>query len=72
MMFFSGTFLPTTSLPGFLPEVVRFLPLTPMLDAMRQVSIDNDAIWHTWPELALLAGWLALSSVAPVKLFRFR
>jgi len=72
MMFFSGTFFPTDSLPGFLPDVVRFLPLTPMLDAMRQVSIDNEAIWQTWPELALLAGWLALSSVAAIKLFRFR
>ncbi|MCZ6890969.1 MAG: ABC transporter permease [Chloroflexi bacterium] len=72
MMFFSGTFFPTTSLPGFLPEVVRFLPLTPMLDAMRQVSIDGEAIWQTWPDLALLAGWLAISSVAAVKLFRFR
>ena len=72
MMFFSGTFFPTSSLPGFLPEVVEFLPLTPMLDAMRKVSIDSEAIWQTWPELALLAGWLALSSVAAVKLFRFR
>ena len=72
MMFFSGTFFPTTSLPGFLPEVVRFLPLTPMLDAMRQVSIDGEAIWQTWPDLALLAGWLVISSAAAVKLFRFR
>ena len=72
MMFFSGTFFPTDSLPGFLPEVVNLLPLTPMLDAMRQVSIDGDAIWQTWPEPALLVGWLALSSVAAVKLFRFR
>ena len=72
MMFLSGTFFPTTSLPGFLPEVVKFLPLTPMLDAMRQVSLDSEAIWQTWPELALLTGWLALSSAAAIKLFRFR
>ncbi len=71
MMFFSGTFFPTSSLPGFLPEVMEFLPLTPMLDAMRQVSIDGDAIWETWPELAMLAGWLVVSSVAAIKLFRF-
>ena len=71
MMFFSGTFFPTSSLPGFLPEVMEFLPLTPMLDALRQVAIDGEAIWQTWPELAMLARWLVLSSVAAIKLFRF-
>ena len=72
MMFLSGTFFPTTSLPGFLPEAVKLLPLTPMLDAMRQVSIDGVAIWQVWPELGLLTGWVVLSSVAAVKLFRFK
>ena len=71
MMFFSGTFFPTSMLPAFLPEVVQVLPLTPMLDAMRHVTIDGEAIWQTWPELAVLAGWLAISSAAAIKLFRF-
>ena len=71
MMFFSGTFFPTSSLPAFLPDVVQLLPLTPMLDAMRHVAIDGQAIWQTWPELAVLVAWLAISSVAAIKLFRF-
>ena len=71
MMFLSGTFFATATLPSILPEVVRFLPLTPMLDAMREVSIDNASLWHTWPELAILAGWIVATSVAAVKLFRF-
>lgn len=71
MMFFSGTFFPTSSLPAFLPDVVQVLPLTPMLDAMRHVAIDGQAIWQTWPELMVLVGWLVLSSVAAIKLFRF-
>ena len=29
MMFFSGTFFPTSSLPSFMPEVVQVLPLNP-------------------------------------------
>ena len=71
MMFFSGTFFPTSSLPSFLPELVQVLPLTPMLDAMRGVAIDDLQLWDVWRELAMLAGWLVFSSVAAVKMFKF-
>ena len=71
MMFFAGTFFPTSSLPGFLPDLVRVLPLTPMLDAMRSVALDGREIWHVWQELAMLVAWLAVSSAAAIKLFRF-
>ena len=71
MMFFSGAFFSTSSLPSVLPELVQVLPLTPMLDAMRGVAIDGLQLWEVWRELAMLAGWLAVSSVAAVKLFKF-
>ena len=71
MLFFSGTFFPTSSLPSFLPDLVQVLPLTPMLDAMRGVAIDGLALWDVGRELGMLAGWLAVSSVAAIKLFRF-
>ena len=71
MMFFSGTFFPTSSLPSFLPELVKVLPLTQMLDAMRQVTIHAEPIWQAWPELAILGGWMAASSLLAVRLFRF-
>ena len=71
MLFLSGAFFPTSSLPSFLPELVQVLPLTPMLDAMRGVAIDSRELWQVWRELAMLAGWLAVSSVAAIKLFRF-
>ena len=71
MLFFSGTFFPTSSLPAFLPDLVRVLPLTPMLGAMRGVAIDGLALWQVWQELAMLAGWLVVSSVVAIKLFRF-
>ena len=71
MMFFSGTFFSTTNLPSFLPHLVQVLPLTPMLDAMRGVAIDEKALWQVWPQLAMLAGWLAASSLAAVKVFKF-
>ena len=71
MLFFSGTFFPTSSLPSILPEVVQVLPLTPMLDAMRSVAIDGEELWDVWKQMAMLAGWLVFSSFAAIKLFRF-
>ena len=71
MLFFAGTFFPTSTLPAFLPDLVQVLPLTPMLDAMRGVAIDGLQLWDLWRELAMLAGWLVVSSLAAVKLFRF-
>ena len=71
VMFLSGTFFATSTLPSVLPDIVRYLPLTPMLDAMREVSLDGAALWDTWPELAILGGWIAVTSIAAVKLFRF-
>ena len=71
LMFLSGVFWASDSLPGFLPDVVRFLPLTPMLDAMRDVAIYNTSLWATWPELALLAGWIAVTAAVAVRVFRF-
>ena len=71
MLFFSGTFFPTSTLPAFLPDLVQVLPLTPMLDAMRGVALDDLALWEVWRELAMLAGWLVVSSAVAIKVFRF-
>ncbi len=71
MLFLSGTFFPTSSLPSFLPDLVQALPLTPVLDAMRGVAIDGLGLWNVGRELGMLAGWVVVSSLAAVKLFRF-
>jgi len=72
MMFFSGTFFPTSALPWFLPELMRVLPLTPMLEALRTVSLEGEPLWATWPQLCMLLGWVIVSSIGAIKLFRFK
>ena len=71
MTFFSGTFFSTSSLPSFLPDLVKVLPLTPTIDALRAVAIDGETLWSTWPELAMLAGWIAVSGALASRVFRF-
>ncbi|MBI4312585.1 MAG: ABC transporter permease [Chloroflexi bacterium] len=71
MMFFSGTFFPKESLPGFLAKVVEYLPLAPLLDAMRGVALEARPFWDYPGELAILGAWIVLSSVVATRVFRF-
>ena len=71
MMFFAGTFFSTAALPWVLPEVSQALPLTPMLDALREVAIDSAPLWETWPQLAALGGWVAATALAATRVFKF-
>ena len=71
MMFFAGTFFSTASLPWLLPYLAEALPLTPMVSAMRAVGIESASLWQVWPQLAVLAGWVVVTGLAAIKLFRF-
>ena len=71
MMFFAGTFFSTSSLPWLLPYLADALPLAPMLTALRDIGIHGATIWEVWPEMAILAGWVAATSLVAIKVFRF-
>ena len=71
MMFLAGTFFSTASLPWLLPYAAMVLPLTPMLDALREVAINSAPLWETWPQLAALGAWAVATGLLAVRVFRF-
>ena len=71
MMFLAGTFFSTASLPWLLPYAAQVLPLTPMLDALREVAINSAPLWETWPQLAAMGAWAVATAVLAVRVFRF-
>ena len=71
MMFLAGTFFSTASLPWLLPYAAQVLPLTPMLDALREVAINSAPLWETWPQVAALVAWAAATAAVAVRVFRF-
>ncbi len=71
MMFLAGTFFSTASLPWLLPHAALVLPLTPMLDALREVAINSTPLWETWPQLASLGVWAVATALVAVRVFRF-
>ena len=71
MMFFAGTFFSTATLPWVLPQAARALPLTPMLEGLRDVAIDSVPLWDTWPNLGALGIWIAVTALIATRVFRF-
>ncbi len=70
MMFLSGVFFPIDQLPPALETAVGFLPLTPLLGALRTVLLDNESILNAWDDLALLVAWALVMVVSAARVFR--
>lgn len=71
MMFLAGVFFPTENLPDIMQAIVRWLPLTPLIEALRKVSIDGQSILDTGPQLAMLGGWVVVSYLIATRSFKF-
>ena len=51
--------------------VVIYLPLAPIVEAIRGVTIEAKPIWDFSFELAVLAFWIAGTSLLAIRTFRF-
>ncbi|MBI4297568.1 MAG: ABC transporter permease [Chloroflexi bacterium] len=71
MMFFSGVFFPTEELPKVLAVAVRYLPLSPMLKALRGVALEARPFWDFPQELAILGAWIVVTSFLAARFFHF-
>lgn len=57
MMFLAGTFWPRDFMPKFIQPVIGFLPLTPLVEAMRAVAARGESVVPYLPGLAYLGAW---------------
>lgn len=71
LMFLSGMFFPVDSMPELARHVARALPITPLVDALRAVSLDGAGIADLVGEVTVLAAWVPLSLVLARLTFRF-
>lgn len=72
MMFFSGVFFSTDALPGIVARIVAYLPLTPMIEALRKVSIDAESVSAIGSQLGLMAAWVVVSFLIAWRMFKFK
>lgn len=69
--FLSGTFFPKEVLPRGLQSIIKFLPLTALNDAMRNVAFEGQSILSCWREIGILAIWGIIVYAIAVKVFKW-
>lgn len=72
MWIVSGVFFSAQRFPAMLQPVIRALPLTAIIDALRANLLQGASLARLWPEIAVLAAWLIVSFTLALKLFRWR
>jgi ABC-type polysaccharide/polyol phosphate export permease len=72
MWIFSGVFFSAERFPAFAQPLIRALPLTATVDALRANMLRGSHLQELPVELAIITGWLVVSFVAALKLFRWR
>jgi ABC transporter DrrB family efflux protein len=71
MVLMSGVFFSVGRFPDALQPVIRCLPLTALINALRAIMSDGASLLALGPELAVLAAWGVLSYVIALRLFRW-
>ena len=71
MMFLSGTFFPTYLMPLWLQSIAKFLPLTPIIDGLRDIISQGKSIFELGPQLLLIAIWIVIIYVISFTVFRW-
>jgi len=72
MWIFSGVFFSSSNFPSVVQPVIKALPLTAVNDALRANMLEGTSIAGLGLEMAIITGWLVVSFVAALKLFRWR
>jgi ABC-2 type transport system permease protein len=71
LMFLSGVFFPLEALPNFFYQIFRFLPLSPMIQAMRSVCLEGDPVSEQLSRILIMVVWLVVIMAIALKSFRF-
>jgi ABC transporter DrrB family efflux protein len=72
MWVLSGVFFASTNFPDAMQPFIRVLPLTALIDALRAVMNEGQALTTLPTELAILAAWGSISFVLALRLFRWQ
>lgn len=72
MWIVSGVFFSSQRFPDIVQPLIRALPLTAIIDALRGNMLQGAGLAQLWPQLAVLGAWLIVSFTLALKLFRWR
>jgi ABC-type multidrug transport system permease subunit len=71
MWVLSGIFFSSERFPAMAQPLIQALPLTPLINALRNVSLEGASLASQWQQVGILAAWAAGSFVLALKWFRW-
>ena len=72
MWMLSGIFFSSSRYPDAAQPLIKILPLTALIDALRAVMIDGASIFTQVPQVILLAVWGTVTFIIALKIFRWQ
>jgi ABC-type multidrug transport system permease subunit len=71
MWILSGVFFSPERFPAAAQPFIQALPLTPLIDALRNVALEDASLASQWRQLAILAAWAVGSFLIALRWFRW-
>jgi ABC-2 type transport system permease protein len=71
MMFLSGTFFPRYLMPHWLQTLTTYLPLTPVIDGLRQLTTEGKSLLDIGPQLGLIGIWFVVIYAVAFRVFKW-
>jgi ABC-type multidrug transport system permease subunit len=71
MWVLSGIFFSADRFPDVAQPFIKAIPLTPLINALRAVSLEGASLLSLGPELAILAAWGTVSFALALRIFRW-
>jgi ABC-type polysaccharide/polyol phosphate export permease len=72
MWVLSGIFFSSERFPESAQPVIKLLPLTLLIDALRAVMLEGASLLALWKEVGLLVVWCVGTFVLALKWFRWQ
>jgi len=72
MWILSGVFFSATRFPAVIQPIVRALPLTAAIEAMRGNMLQGIGILQLIPQVGILAAWFLVPFIISLRIFRWR
>jgi ABC-2 type transport system permease protein len=72
MWMLSGIFFTSDRFPAAVQPLIRLLPLTPLIDALRSVMLEGSSLSSQAARIAIMAAWGIVSFAVALKIFRWQ
>jgi ABC-type multidrug transport system permease subunit len=72
MWVLSGVFFSASRFPEAIQPVIRALPLTALVDALRAIMLEGSGLAGVSSQLLVLSVWLVLGFTTALKIFRWQ